>query len=161
MVKQADVLMLHHLIPDEVAPGSLEPNLAFYEPRTAHGSSLSPAIHAALFARAGRHAEALAALRIAARIDLDDLTGTSASGLHLATMGGVWQALAFGFAGIRPRGDVLLVDPQLPATWEALELRLRFRGRPFVLRLADDGVTVDGSGVAVEERAGHWEVSSR
>ena len=48
--------MLHHLVPDEVAPGSLEPNLAFYEPRTAHGSSLSPAIHAALFARANRPA---------------------------------------------------------------------------------------------------------
>ena len=34
-----------------MAPGSLGPNLDFYEPRTAHGSSLSPGIHAALFAR--------------------------------------------------------------------------------------------------------------
>ena len=93
--------MLHHLVPDEVAPGSLVPNLDFYEPRTAHGSSLSPAIHAALLARAGRFGPALEALRIAARIDLDDLTGTTAGGLHLATMGGLWQALAFGFAGAR------------------------------------------------------------
>ena len=52
VIKQADVLMLHHLVPEEVVPGSLEPNLRYYEPRTAHGSSLSPAIHAALFARA-------------------------------------------------------------------------------------------------------------
>ena len=44
VLKQADVMLLHHLVPEEVAPGSLEPNLAFYEPRTAHGSSLSPAI---------------------------------------------------------------------------------------------------------------------
>ena len=50
--------MLHHLVPDEVAPGSLAANLDFYEPRTAHGSSLSPGIHAALLARAGRLAEA-------------------------------------------------------------------------------------------------------
>ena len=50
IIKQADVLMLHHLVPDEVVPGSLEPNLRYYEPRTAHGSSLSPAIHASLFA---------------------------------------------------------------------------------------------------------------
>ena len=27
MVKQADVLMLHHLVPDEVEPDSLVPNL--------------------------------------------------------------------------------------------------------------------------------------
>ena len=52
VVKQADVLMLHHLVPDEVVNGSLGPNLEFYEPRTAHGSSLSPAIHASLSSRA-------------------------------------------------------------------------------------------------------------
>ena len=60
VVKQADVLMLHYLIPDETAAGSLEPNLDFYEPRTAHGSTLSPGVHAALLARAGRLVEARA-----------------------------------------------------------------------------------------------------
>src|SRR5205085_4053269 len=64
VVKQADVLMLHHLVPEETAPDSLEPNLRFYEPRTAHGSSLSPAIHAAVFARARDFDRALASLRI-------------------------------------------------------------------------------------------------
>ena len=44
VVKQADVLMLHYLVTEEVAPGSLEPNLDFYEPRTAHGSTLWPAV---------------------------------------------------------------------------------------------------------------------
>jgi trehalose/maltose hydrolase-like predicted phosphorylase len=138
--------MLHHLVPDEVAPGSLVPNLDFYEPRTAHGSSLSPAIHASLFARAGRLDEALTALRLAGRIDLDDLTGSTAGGLHLATMGGLWQALAFGFAGLRPKDDVLHVEPRLPSVWRALELRLRFRGSPVRLRIKPDAVTVDAGG---------------
>ena len=52
ILKQPDVLMLHQLVPDEVEPNSLVPNLDFYEPRCAHGSSLSPAIHASLLARA-------------------------------------------------------------------------------------------------------------
>jgi trehalose/maltose hydrolase-like predicted phosphorylase len=34
LIKQPDVLMLHHLVPDEVQPGSLNPNLDFYGPRT-------------------------------------------------------------------------------------------------------------------------------
>ncbi len=51
LIKQADVLMLHHLVPGEVVDGSLQPCLDFYGPRTAHGSSLSPAIHASLLAR--------------------------------------------------------------------------------------------------------------
>ena len=162
VLKQADVLMLHHLVPDEVAPGSLLPNLDFYEPRTAHGSSLSPAVHASLLARAGRFREALRALRVAARIDLDDLTRSTASGVHLATMGGVWQALVFGFAGVRPRRDALVVDPRLPPEWGAIELRLRFRGSPLRLRIDRDGVELDAaSEFDLQRRENHWEVVFR
>ena len=155
VVKQADVLMLHHLVSEEVRPGSLAPNLEFYEPRTAHGSSLSPAIHASLFARAGRLGRALQAMRLAATVDLEDVTGTTATGLHLATMGGLWQALAFGFAGLRPQGDRLVVDPHLPDAWEELQLRVRFRGARARIRIRHDEVAVDGD---PELR---WEVVSR
>ena len=135
VLKQADVLMLHHLVPDEVAPGSLLPNVDYYEPRTSHGSSLSPAIHAAVLARAGRYRAALESLRLAARLDLDDLTATTAGGVHLATMGGLWQALAFGFAGVRPDGARLVVEPHLPPKLE------RARARP-----APQGTTRSGCG---------------
>jgi trehalose/maltose hydrolase-like predicted phosphorylase len=141
VVKQTDVLMLHHLVPDEVAPGSLTPNLLFYEPRTAHGSSLSPGIHASLFARAGMLDEALDLIRLTSRIDLDDLTQTTAHGLHVAAIGSLWQALAFGFAGVRPAGDALRLDPRLPK-WRALELALRFRGSRVKLRIEHDLLTV-------------------
>ena len=162
VLKQADVVMLHQLVPDEVAPGSLLPNLDYYEPRTAHGSSLSPAIHAGLFARAGRFRDALQALRIAARIDLDDLTGSTASGLHLATMGGLWQALVFGFAGVRPRGDSLVVDPRLPPEWGALELNLCFRGSPLRLRIDRSGVELAaGDELELRRREGMTEVVFR
>jgi trehalose/maltose hydrolase-like predicted phosphorylase len=142
LIKQADVLMLHHLVPDEVVPGSLAANLDHYEPRTAHGSSLSPAIYAALFARNHQPERALALFRLAARLDLDDLTGTTAGGLHLATMGGVWQALAYGFLGLRALDDVLEVDPSLPEAWQALDLRLRFRGHPVGVRAEHATLTV-------------------
>jgi trehalose/maltose hydrolase-like predicted phosphorylase len=135
VLKQADVLMLHHMVPDDVAPGSLLPNLLFYEPRTAHGSSLSPGIHAALFARAWRLDEAVRWLRLTSRIDLDDLSESTAGGLHLAAMGSVWQALAFGFAGLRPRGIGLTLDPRLPEPWRAFELRVRFRGSRVRVRI--------------------------
>jgi len=140
VVKQADVLMLHYLVPDEVATGSLEPNLDFYDPRTAHGSTLSPGVHAALLARAGRLQQALEMLRLTARIDLDDIGHMTAGGLHLAAMGSVWRALAFGFAGLRPVGDALAIDPLIPPGWEALELRVRFRDSRVRLRIYPDSV---------------------
>jgi trehalose/maltose hydrolase-like predicted phosphorylase len=145
VIKQPDVLMLHHLVPHEVAPASLAPNLDFYGPRTAHGSSLSPAIHAALLARAGRADDALEPLRIALALDLDDLTGTTAAGLHLATFGGVWQAVLAGFAGVRVHNGVLGVDPRLPTSWRSLELRFRCLGRRVRLLITPDGIDVHTS----------------
>jgi trehalose/maltose hydrolase-like predicted phosphorylase len=147
LIKQADVLMLHHLVPEEVVAGSLASCLAFYEPRTAHGSSLSPAISASLLARSGQPERALELFEMAARLDLDDLTGTTAGGVHLATMGGVWQALAYGFLGLRAEGSqtgrgTLAVDPCLPAAWSALGLTFRFRGQPIGVRADHDRVGI-------------------
>ena len=142
LIKQADVLMLYHLLPEEVIPRSLAPTLDFYGPRTAHGSSLSPAIHASLLARAGRTEEALDLFRLAARLDLDDLTGTTAGGVHLATMGGLWQALAYGFLGLLAHGDVLAIDPRLPRAWTGLGMRMRFRGRRVGVHARPDRVEI-------------------
>jgi trehalose/maltose hydrolase-like predicted phosphorylase len=178
ILKQADVLMLHHQVPDEVAPGSLSANLAFYEPRTAHGSSLSPAIHAALFARTGDHDRALDAMRIAARIDLDDLTGTTSSGLHLATMGGLWQALAFGIAGLRPVAGRLVVDPRHPDPWAEFEIKVRHRGSrvsvgtersrltvraepPAAVVVGGAPYTADADGLTFVRREDGWETEAK
>jgi beta-phosphoglucomutase family hydrolase len=128
VIKQPDVLMLHHLVPEEVEPGTLHANMEFYEPRTAHGSSLSPAIHAGLFAREERWEDSLRLFTMACRLDLENLNHTTAGGLHMATFGGVWQALVFGYLGMRPEGAALHVDPRVPPSWETLRLRLRFRG---------------------------------
>ena len=143
VIKQPDVLMAHHLIPEEMPPGSLQADLDFYGPRTAHGSSLSPAVQAAVLARAGRTDEAMTLFRLAARVDLADLTGTTAGGLHLATLGGLWQAVVFGFAGVRPVDGMIALDPHLPSEWKRLEIHLRHRGRRLVLRLRADEIEIE------------------
>jgi trehalose/maltose hydrolase-like predicted phosphorylase len=174
VVKQTDVLLLHHLVPEEVAPGSLEANLDYYEPRTAHGSSLSPGTHATLLARAGRFDRALDALRMAAFMDLDDRNGTASEGLHIPTMGSLWQALVMGFAGIRPAGEALAIDPRLAPGWDLLEVPVRFLGRrvritlrpgsmavrssaPLAIEVPGAGrLTVEGRGLELRVRDGHW-----
>jgi trehalose/maltose hydrolase-like predicted phosphorylase len=79
---------------------------------------------------------------MAARLDLDDLTQATAGGLHLATMGSVWQALAFGFAGLRPGVDTLRLDPVAPDGWRALDIRVGFRGSRVRVRIEPDAVDV-------------------
>ncbi len=169
IIKQADVLMLHHVLPQVGPPGTLAHDMDHYLPRTVHGSSLSPAIHAGLLARLGRLDEAVAFLDIAQRVDLDDITGTTAGGLHLATLGGLWQALVMGFAGIRvtgPDDDALVMDPHIPEEWGELRLRLRWHGHALQLRCRTDSVHVRstktvrvriGSGpVVMVEPPGRW-----
>ncbi len=142
VVKQADVVMLHHLVPDELEPGSLRADLERYAPLTAHGSSLSPAIHAAVWARAGEPDRALDLFRLAGRLDRDDVTGTTAGGLHVATFGGLWQALAHGFLGLRALPNGLAIAPVLPATWNAVRMNVRFRGARVRLRATHRDVRV-------------------
>jgi trehalose/maltose hydrolase-like predicted phosphorylase len=155
LIKQPDVLMLHHLVPEETEPGSLEPNLDFYGPRTAHGSSLSPAITASLLARAGRADDALAMLRTALRLDLDDLTGTTSAGLHVATLAGAWQAVLAGFAGVRVTEEgVLTVDPRLPGAWDGLRLRFRCLGRKVRLDITRDRTEIAADGPLLAGLAG-------
>lgn len=149
LIKQADVLMAHRLVPDELPAGSLEADFEFYEPRTVHGSSLSPAVHATLLARLGRPDEALELFELASRLDFDDLTRTTSDGLHLASLGSLWQALSFGFLGMRRTAAGLLVEPHLPSRWSAVEVNCWLRGAPVTVRADHSTVSITCSEPAV------------
>ncbi len=131
VIKQPDVLMLFLLQAGDFDRETLEANYTFYTRRTdlSHGSSLGPAIHAVLAARLGRVEEAYEYFRRAAEIDLQDLRGNTRDGIHGAAAGGVWQALAFGFAGLRLEPEGWTVEPRLPPSWRRMVLRFSHRGR--------------------------------
>ena len=127
-------------------------NYDYYEPITCHGSSLSPGIHAAVAARLGDMHTAVEDFKMAAAIDLADNMGNAARGLHMATMGGLWQAAVQGFAGLQRRHDALLIDPHLPPSWKRVRVPLWFRGAraEFDLRRSKHA---DHVGITVERAA--------
>lgn len=148
IVKQADVLMLVHLLWERIPPAARVANFRFYEPRTAHGSSLSPAIHALLAARLGDTELALSYFRQAAEIDLSNKMGNAAGGVHAAALGGLWQAAVFGFAGMDLRPDGLAFAPHLPAGWQALSFAVQWRGRRLRVRIEPALVELGAEGPA-------------
>lgn len=145
LIKQPDVLMIHHLVPDDAVAGSLRHNLDFYAPRTAHGSSLSPAVMALLHARAGQPDAALELLRLSLRIDLDDLGGTTSGGVHIGACGGAWQAVVAGFLGARVSRGRLRLDPVLPTRWPELEVRFSCLGTDVRVHVDHGHLEVDAS----------------
>jgi kojibiose phosphorylase len=142
IVKQADVVMMLHMLPEIRSPENAEANYRYYEPRTTHGSSLSAAIYAAVAARAGLLDDAVTYFRMAADTDLGSRTGFSAKGVHMATAGGLWQAAVMGFGGLAHHGDHLALDPRLPAAWKRLRFPVRSRGAKVVVDVQPDRVTL-------------------
>ena len=62
-------------------------------------------------------------------MDLGDLAGNTADGIHLAAAAGVWLAVVRGFAGVELGADgVITTDPRLPASWRSLTIRMVVRG---------------------------------
>lgn len=129
VVKQADVIMLSAVLWDEFASTVHEANFRYYEPLTAHGSSLSPSFHALVSARLGDTDLAFRYFHEAAAIDLSTHSGNASGGVHIASLGGLWQTAVFGMGGVRFRDDGLSLEPHLPATWERLAFSLQWRGR--------------------------------
>jgi kojibiose phosphorylase len=64
----------------------------------------------------------------AARVDLADIRGNTAHGIHAASAGGLWQALVFGFAGLRLTQDGYELNPRMPSHWNRLAFRIQHRG---------------------------------
>jgi kojibiose phosphorylase len=129
VVKQADVVALSALLWDRFPRAVHEANFRYYEPRTGHGSSLSPALHALVSARLGDADMSLRYLEKAAAVDLSNHMGNGAGGVHVATLGGMWQAAVFGMGGVRMKEDRLVIDPHLPPQWRELAFSIQWRGR--------------------------------
>ena len=139
IIKQPDVVMLLHLLWDDYPPEVREANFRYYEPRCGHGSSLSPSIHALVAARLGDLALATRYFRQAMDIDLANNMGNAAGGVHAAALGGLWQAVVFGFAGLRLTDHGPEYQPNLPPHWGGLSMRFTWRGQAHDLKLPSDG----------------------
>lgn len=140
LVKQADVLMLIDLLDDVFAAKTKAINYEHYIPRTLHQSSLSPSIHSKIACEAGDLNRAYNLFNVALRTDIGNLFGNTHEGIHAAALGGTWQAVVFGFAGVRVRKEVLHINPRIPRTWKKMIFSLQWRGSLVRLELASDTI---------------------
>lgn len=141
VIKQADVVMLMALLGDELGDHDfLLRNWQTYLPVVDHGSSLSPSIHAWVAARLGLVDEAYDLFIYSATIDLEDHKGNVHDGIHAASCGGVWQAVVFGFCGLRLTADGVTVAPCLPEHWRRVRFTVQHKGQPVTIDITPEGV---------------------
>jgi alpha,alpha-trehalase len=149
--KQADVLMLFYLLSQEelsdllgrlgytFGPEAIPGNVAYYEERTSHGSTLSRVVHGWVLARANRRGS-WELFEQALESDVSDIQGgTTSEGIHLGAMAGTVDLAVRGYTGVDPRGDVLWLNPCLPEELDRLELSIRYRRHWNVVIAVSDG----------------------
>ena len=144
LVKQADVVLLLHLLGDVFTKDQKRTNYEYYLPRTTHKSSLSPPAYAMTALQLGKMDEAYDLFAMSAYTDYKDVQGNSDLGVHAASLGGAWQVVVFGYGGVSIDGDILNVDPVLSNRWRRLEFRIWFRGVLLGLRLTHEAVEIAG-----------------
>ena len=142
VIKQADVVLLLHLLWDSFAPEVRLANFRYYEPRTGHGSSLSPPIHALVAARLGEDDLAERYFRQTAAIDLSDSMGNAAGGVHIGALGGLWQAAVFGYGGLSFNADGPSLEGRLPRFARRLAFTIEWRRQRWCAEITPAGATL-------------------
>lgn len=161
ILKQADVLMLLYLLRDSHSnhPSlvgydrhTLQVNWDYYNPRTDHtyGSSLGPPVHAILACDLEKPAEAYEHFMRAALVDLDDTRKNAHEGIHAASAGGVWQAVVFGFGGVRMTPSGPVATPRLPEGWTRLKFKLCWQGQTYEFDLRPTTTTITHPAPAIQ-----------
>ena len=146
--KQASVVMLMYLLEYRFGQKIKKANYEYYEPRTLHDSSLSLSTHAVLAADIGNIPLAYSLFRRATEIDLGPKMKTSDHGIHAASLGGIWQILICGFAGVRMLDGNLRIEPSLPTAIKSIDFPLVWKGQDLRVRIADGHFTVKNNGNA-------------
>ena len=156
--KQADVLMLFFLFsPEELAellqrcgynfkPSYLADNVAYYEKRTAHGSTLSKLVNSWVLARSDR-SQSWRSFKKALMSDFKDIQGgTTPEGIHLGAMAGTVDLIKRCYTGLEVREDRLWFDPQLPDTLGHIAFNIRYRGARIFISISDKEICLRRGG---------------
>ena len=146
VLKQADVVLADFLLSNEFSPELKRANFEYYDPLTTGDSSLSACVQSIMATEIGFDDAAQRHFQHALFMDLADLAGNTTDGVHMASAGGVWMSIVFGFGGLRDHDGRIRVDPRIPQSWTHLRFRLRLRGRLLLVDADHERVAIELAG---------------
>ncbi len=152
IIKQADVVALLNIFKNRFPHHVKKANWEYYEPRTEHGSSLSPCVYAILAANIGKPDWGYQYFLKTATIDLTGnykryVGDLYIGGTHPAANGGAWMAAVMGFGGLNydENGEMVILNPALPRQWNSLTFNIQVRSQDFTVEMDHRQVKVKAS----------------
>ncbi len=161
VLKQADVVLALFLQGDQFSLEQKRADFEYYDPITTGDSTLSAVVQSVIAAEVGYQEMAMQYFLTGLYVDLADIHANARDGVHIASTGGVWNALIFGFAGMRDYHGRITFDPRLPKDWEAMRFPLQIRESRVRVLLERDAITFDmefGGPLELEVRGRKYEV---
>jgi alpha,alpha-trehalose phosphorylase len=165
VIKQADIVLALVLLGNEFSLEEKRRNFDYYDPITTGDSSLSACVQSILAAEIGYEEKAYEYFRYGLLMDLADVAGNTVDGAHIASAGGVWMSLTYGFGGMSDFRGKLAFDPRLPARWGRLKFPIRFHNRQLLVDVTHqemvfentegEPLTVSVRGQEIELKEGH------
>ncbi|PKO01587.1 MAG: hypothetical protein CVU43_12220 [Chloroflexi bacterium HGW-Chloroflexi-5] len=157
VIKQADVLALLGVFPYHFTTDQKAASFKYYEPFTIHDSSNSMTHRQMVAADLGWKDLAYESWQRSIDIDFGNLPRSN-DGLHYANVGGMWQQVVFGFAGLASalNKQNLEFKPCIPDQIQSITFPLSWKGQSLritvstniigVMNLSDDVIDfyVDG-----------------
>ena len=128
VIKQADVVLALFLMGNRFTTEQKRADYMYYDPLTTGDSSLSAVVQSIVAAELGLQEQAMDFFLRGLYVDLANLHGNAADGVHVASAGGVWQSLVYGFGGFRDHDGRYSINPRLPEGWSGLTYRVTIHG---------------------------------
>jgi alpha,alpha-trehalose phosphorylase len=153
VIKQADVVLATYLVGHHFDTDEKRRTFDYYDPLTTGDSTLSACIQSVMASEVGYARAALDYFARACEVDLSDLHGNTGDGIHIASCGGTWLALAAGFGGLRDSDGELRFAPRLPREWQRLCFRLEVRGQLIEVDMTSEATTyrlLEGRGLPIQ-----------
>ena len=141
VIKQADVVLAMFLLGDAFSLEAKKRNFEFYDPLTTGDSSLSSCVEAIIAAQIGDTDKAFRYGTAALLMDLADVGGNVKDGCHIASMGGTWMMLTYGFGGMHDHDGTLSFWPRrAPEENAILQFPVTYRGQLLEVEISLDKV---------------------
>jgi alpha,alpha-trehalose phosphorylase len=132
------------LLGDAFSPEAKKRNFEFYDPLTTGDSSLSSCVEAIIAAQIGDMEKAIRYGMAALLMDLADVGGNVKDGCHIASMGGTWMMLTYGFGGLRDEDGTLSFWPRrAPEDNAILRFPVTHRGQRLEVEIGLETVTYE------------------
>ncbi len=141
VIKQADLVLAMFLLGDKFSLAQKQKNFDYYDPLTTGDSSLSACIQSIVASEVGHVELATAYALDAMLVDLENLSGNAQDGCHIASMGGSWMTLVYGFSGLRDYDGKISFNPKIPDWIKRLQFFLTVQGQLLSVELQPDSAT--------------------